>query len=227
MLLAGPENQNLKPKTKQKYWIKSKVKKTPKVLKKTKTKKTRLWGPPAQPPSVIVWLVPGIKSLKEETGWEDGGARWSEWPSLQEEKEGVCGPFTVILKRKRGGRREETWASQPRCPGGSMGGAVRERPGGSWCSCVSATPGTACMCRYAFRGILPASHHLKEWLTVPSPKIFFFFGLFVFSRAPPTAYGGSQAWGPIGSVATSLCHSNLGSKPRLWPTPQLTAMPDP
>lgn len=46
MLLAGPENQNLKPKTKQKYWIKSKVKKTPKVLKKTKTKKNQAVRPP-------------------------------------------------------------------------------------------------------------------------------------------------------------------------------------
>ena len=30
----------------------------------------------------------------------------------------------------------------------------------------------------------------------------FFFGLFVFSRAAPKAYGGSQARGRIGAVAT-------------------------
>ena len=52
-----------------------------------------------------------------------------------------------------------------------------------------------------------------------SPKYIFF----CFSRAPPTAYGGSQARDLIGSVATSLhhSHSNAGSKPHLQPTPQL------
>ena len=54
----------------------------------------------------------------------------------------------------------------------------------------------------------------------------FFFGLF---RATPMAYGGSQARGQIGPVATSLrrSNSNAGSEPRLQPTPQLTATPDP
>ena len=62
-----------------------------------------------------------------------------------------------------------------------------------------------------------------------------FFGLFVFvvvvaiSWAAPAAYGGSQARGRIGAVATGLrqSHSNAGSEPRLQPTPQLTATPDP
>ena len=35
----------------------------------------------------------------------------------------------------------------------------------------------------------------------------FIFYFFVFSRATPTAYGGSQARGPIGAVATG--HSNI------------------
>ena len=56
---------------------------------------------------------------------------------------------------------------------------------------------------------------------------FFFFGLFAFSRAAPVAYGGSQARGPIGAVAPSLHHSNVGSEPRLQPTPQLMTLPDP
>ena len=53
--------------------------------------------------------------------------------------------------------------------------------------------------------------------------------LFVFSRAAPVAYGGSQASGPVGAVAPGLCqsHSNVGSKLRLQPTPQLTATLDP
>ena len=58
-----------------------------------------------------------------------------------------------------------------------------------------------------------------------------FFGhfcLFAFSRAAPAAYGGSQARGLIGAVATSLHqgHSHTGSEPRLQPTPQLTATLD-
>ena len=53
-----------------------------------------------------------------------------------------------------------------------------------------------------------------------------FFGLF---RVAPLAYGGSQARGLIGAVAAGLhhSHSNTRSKPRLRPTPLLTAMPDP
>ena len=56
--------------------------------------------------------------------------------------------------------------------------------------------------------------------------LFIYFLLF---RAAPVAYGGSQARGPIGAVATGLhhSHSNVGSEPRLRPTPQLTATPDP
>ena len=57
--------------------------------------------------------------------------------------------------------------------------------------------------------------------------IFWSFCLF-FPRAAPAAYGGSQARGRVGAVATGLCqsHSNAGSEPRLQPTPQLTATPD-
>ena len=45
--------------------------------------------------------------------------------------------------------------------------------------------------------------------------LFFVFLLFLW--AAPTAYGGSQARGRIGAVATSLrqSHSNAGSEPRL------------
>ena len=56
----------------------------------------------------------------------------------------------------------------------------------------------------------------------------FIYCLFAISWASPEAYGGSQARGQIGAVATGLCqsHSNAGSEPRLWPTLQLTATPD-
>ena len=57
----------------------------------------------------------------------------------------------------------------------------------------------------------------------------FFFCLFGISWATLVAYGGSQAKGSIGAVATGLCqsHSNAGSEPCLQPTPQLMAKPDP
>ena len=57
----------------------------------------------------------------------------------------------------------------------------------------------------------------------------FTFYFFCFFRAAPVAYGGSQAKGLIGAIATGLrhSHSNAGSEPCLQPTPQLTAMPDP
>ena len=38
--------------------------------------------------------------------------------------------------------------------------------------------------------------------------LFIYFCLFVFSRAAPEAYGGSQARGPIGALATGLRHSH-------------------
>ena len=55
------------------------------------------------------------------------------------------------------------------------------------------------------------------------------FCLFAISWAAPLTYGGSQARSLIGAVAASLYqnHRNAGSEPRLQPTPQLTATPDP
>ena len=59
--------------------------------------------------------------------------------------------------------------------------------------------------------------------------IFLSFFFFAISWAAPAAYGGSQARGQIGAVATGLnhSHSNAGFEPALRPTPQLTATPDP
>ena len=56
-----------------------------------------------------------------------------------------------------------------------------------------------------------------------------FVCLFAFSRATSAAHGGSQAKGLIGAIAAGLphSHSNAGSEPRLRPTAQLTATPDP
>ena len=58
------------------------------------------------------------------------------------------------------------------------------------------------------------------------------FGFFVFLcffflfRVTPTAYGCSQARCLNRAMASSHSHSNAGCKPRLRPTPQLTATPD-
>ena len=58
-----------------------------------------------------------------------------------------------------------------------------------------------------------------------------FFVVVFFLRATPAAYGGSQARGPIGTVATGLQHSNshsdTRSEPHWQPTPQFTATLDP
>ena len=67
-------------------------------------------------------------------------------------------------------------------------------------------------------------------LNIASPsRSFLFFSFLSFSlfRAAPMAHGGSQF--PIGAVAAGLHHSysNKGPKPRLQPTPELTASPGP
>ena len=76
---------------------------------------------------------------------------------------------------------------------------------------------------------LPLPHCLNYYTFGESLEVIPHFCLFVFSRAAPEAYGGSQARGQIRSVATTLCqsHSNTGSEPRLRPTPELTPTPDP
>ena len=49
-----------------------------------------------------------------------------------------------------------------------------------------------------------------------------FFLVFFFLRATPTVYGGSQARGPIGAVATSLCHSHSNATSKLsLPMPRI------
>ena len=62
-----------------------------------------------------------------------------------------------------------------------------------------------------------------------SLSLLFFLVFLPFSCAAPSTYGGSQARGRIGVVATGLCqsHSIARSELHLQPTPQLTAMPDP
>ena len=77
-----------------------------------------------------------------------------------------------------------------------------------------------------------------HWSMSESPPrinwiLFFIYLLFIFLifylfRATHLVYRGSQARGLIGATTSSLCHShsNTGSEPCLWHTPQLTATPD-
>ena len=74
------------------------------------------------------------------------------------------------------------------------------------------------------------SQLLSIWKRLGFLYLFFFlFCLSCLFRAVPVAYGGSQARGRIGAVADRLLqsHSNVGSKLRLQPIPQLTETPDP
>ena len=66
----------------------------------------------------------------------------------------------------------------------------------------------------------------RDWLWLGSILSFFRVGV---RCATPSAYGGPQVRGQIRAAAASLphSHSNMGSKPHLQPSPQLTAMPDP
>ena len=59
--------------------------------------------------------------------------------------------------------------------------------------------------------------------------LFCFVFVILLFRATPTAYGGSQASGRVGALATGLHHghSSARSELRLRPTPQLIAALDP
>ena len=56
--------------------------------------------------------------------------------------------------------------------------------------------------------------------------ILFYFIFFLLFRATPKAHGGSQARGQIRAAAAELHHSNVGSEPRLQPSPELMTMLD-
>ena len=75
------------------------------------------------------------------------------------------------------------------CTGPGIEPAPLERQAGSLTHC--ATGGT------------PRMSHFR--------CLFFFFFFFLLFRATPTAYGVSRARGPVGAVATGLCHSHARS----------------
>ena len=72
--------------------------------------------------------------------------------------------------------------------------------------------------------------YIVEYINLLLNGIFcLFVCLLAISWAEPAACGGSQGRGLIGAIAAGLyqSHSNVGSEPRLQPTPQPTAMLDP
>ena len=59
--------------------------------------------------------------------------------------------------------------------------------------------------------------------------LLFLILFFAFFRVVPMLYGSSQTRDWIRAIAAGLCHShsNVGSEPHLWPTPQLMITLDP
>ena len=112
----------------------------------------------------------------------------------------------------------------------------RDGPTASKASCGSSV-GTQAFFTHSAKGKtgctleLSRKHSYYNFILTVSPSGDFkrFCGisssLFMLFRATPTASGSSQAKGQIRAIAASLHHSH--SKPRLRPTPQLTAIPDP
>ena len=70
---------------------------------------------------------------------------------------------------------------------------------------------------------------LRLSLSLLTPGEEFLPSFFLFFRAAPAAYRGSQARGLTGAAAAGLrhSHSNVGSEPRLPTTSQLEATLDP
>ena len=115
----------------------------------------------------------------------------------------------------------------------------RPQPQQGLIGAASATYAAACgnsrfLTPWPSPGIQPASSQRQRWVlnlqghngNSKSLIFIFIFCPFFFVTAKPATYGGSQARSPIGTVAAGLCHS-ARSEPHLWPTPQLTATPDP
>ena len=75
---------------------------------------------------------------------------------------------------------------------------------------------------------LDVGNIMKEEGKINKILEFFFFPFFLLFMATSVAYGDSQARGQIRATTAGLhhSHSNARSKPRLQPTPQLTATPD-
>jgi len=86
-------------------------------------------------------------------------------------------------------------------------------------------------------GIEPMSPHTQNATdpAVPQQELHLFiylcmyvcmYSVILLFRTAPIAHGSFQARGRIAAATLHHSHSNLGSKPHLRPTRQLTAMPD-
>ena len=122
------------------------------------------------------WLRPGMKSLQEEKG-RGLGARWSEWPSLWEETEGVrpvhCDPpkEREAAEERRPGPASPLVPRWQHClgwPGWRRGRGVAG-PQQAECQPRWELPVRA---GHPFKGILTDVHRLNEWLTVRCTECF-------------------------------------------------------
>ena len=114
-------------------------------------------------------------------------------------------------------------------PQAPVGGAEEQDlwdKGGWWGHWVGAVLVAVASGQPLGRGPLQPPHCCQGSEDIGARTGLFFFCLF---RATPTAYRGSQTRGRIGAGAAGLhhSHSNTRSRPRLRPTPQLTATLDP
>ena len=77
--------------------------------------------------------------------------------------------------------------------------------------------------------IMLSKRHQRQKVAYWFLVFFFVFCFLFFFRAAPVVYRGSQARGQIRVTVAGLhhSHSNAGSEPRLQPTPQLRAAPNP
>ena len=133
------------------------------------------------------------------------------------------------------------WAQQPLLPprdGGKsneyVGAGPRQGPTESRAGVTVSPGGHPCSVCPPWVPSFPPVHLSPCWVLLRylgsgGLNPFCFFLSFLLFRAAGAAHGSSQARGGIGAAAAGLHHSrsNAGSEPRLQPTPQLMAMPDP
>ena len=118
-----------------------------------------------------------------------------------------------------------------KCPKGSSGkGHSQLRIPEEEISCSLPQPGN---CSFSYH---QSTLHMDSAYATGKAKYIYILKIYTYIyiyillfKAAPAAYGGSQARGPIGAVATRLCHSHSHgrSESHLRLTPQLTAAPDP
>ena len=110
-------------------------------------------------------------------------------------------------KKKRQEKKPQGLCAHPCGPVSFLESLFCPSPGTSLC--LACSPAHECSILFSPQ----MSAHWKHFLNL-FIKFFFFFGLFAISWAAPMAYGGSQARGLIGAVATGLARATATQDPR-------------